>query len=141
MIWVLWDRQADSIIVIKLGNPEGGFYKYEPMVVLLAWWETIKKYKHGEQWHDQQKCFSLFVHDREGSPGRTDAIESNHGRKNGRTHFTCTAVDKRSNSIIGCDILLTYAPRRSTPQPPAGQGSGLGFGIRNWVGMLNRAQA
>ena len=39
----LWDRQAETIIGIKLGNSDADSYKYKPMATLLAWRETIKK--------------------------------------------------------------------------------------------------
>ena len=54
MIRGLWDRQDGSIIDVKLGNYDVYSYKYEAMVVLLAWWETSKKYKHVNHYHDQQ---------------------------------------------------------------------------------------
>ena len=60
MIQGLWDLQADSIIDVKLGNADADSYKYEPILVLLAWWETINKYKHGEHCYDQWKHFSIF---------------------------------------------------------------------------------
>ena len=31
------------------------------MADILAWWEIIKKYKHGKHCHDQRKHFSEFV--------------------------------------------------------------------------------
>ena len=46
MIRGLWDRQADAIIDVKLGNADADSYKYEPITALLAWWETTKKDKH-----------------------------------------------------------------------------------------------
>ena len=78
---------------------------------------------------------------REGSPGRTCAIESNHGREKGRTPFARTGVDKRLDRNCGCDILLMYDPWRLTLQSPAGQGAGLGSRIGNQVGRLNTTHA
>ena len=46
MILVLWDRQVDAIIDVKLGDDDADNYKYKPMIALLARWEKIKKYKH-----------------------------------------------------------------------------------------------
>ena len=37
----------------------------------------------------------------------------------------------------GCKIVLMYDTQSSTPQSPAGQGSGLGPRIRNQIGTLN----
>ena len=80
MIRGLWDWQADVIIVIKLGDADTDFYKYQPMAALLDWWETIKKDKHGKHCHDQGKRLLSFFsfcqrHAREGIPGHTHAIE------------------------------------------------------------------
>ena len=54
MVRVLWDRQVDAIIDVKLGDADTDSYKYEPMIAILARWETIKNYKHGKHCHDQQ---------------------------------------------------------------------------------------
>ena len=40
MIQGLWDRQVEAIIDVKLSEAGAGSYKYEPMVYLLALWET-----------------------------------------------------------------------------------------------------
>ena len=63
IIQCLWDQQADAIINIKLGDANADSYKYEPMVVILAWWEIINKDKHGKHCHDQRKNFpySLLI--------------------------------------------------------------------------------
>ena len=61
MILGLWDQQVKAIIEVKLGEADAGYYKYEPMAALLAWWETIKKYNHGNHCNNQRKHFSLFV--------------------------------------------------------------------------------
>ena len=53
MIRGLWDLQADAIVDIKLGDADTYSYKYWPVVALLAWWETIKKDKHGKHCHYQ----------------------------------------------------------------------------------------
>ena len=61
MVRGLWDRQVDSIIDVKLCDADADSYKYEPMIALLSRWETIKKDKHGKQFHEQRKQFSPFV--------------------------------------------------------------------------------
>ena len=61
IIWGLWDQQANSIIGVKLGNPDADSYRFGPMKALLARRENIKNYKHSKHWHDQQKRFSPFV--------------------------------------------------------------------------------
>ena len=61
MIQVLWGQQAYAIIDVKLGDADAGSYKYDPMEALLPWWETIKKYNHINNCHDQPKHFSMFV--------------------------------------------------------------------------------
>ena len=38
MIQGLWDRQVKYINCIKLDDNDMGFYKYETMAALLAWW-------------------------------------------------------------------------------------------------------
>ena len=38
MIRVLWYRQADNIIDVKLGDADTDSYKYESMAVLLERW-------------------------------------------------------------------------------------------------------
>ena len=53
----LRDRQVEDIIDIKLGEADADSYKYEPMVALLARWETIEKDKDGKHCHDQRKIF------------------------------------------------------------------------------------
>ena len=45
MIRGLWDRWADAIIDVKLGNTNAYSYKYKPMAELLSWWGEIKKDK------------------------------------------------------------------------------------------------
>ena len=70
MILGLWDQQVKAIIEVKLGEADAGYYKYEPMAALLAWWEMIKKDKHGKQCHDQQKHFLPFVLSVDGILGR-----------------------------------------------------------------------
>ena len=70
MIRGLWDRQAEAIIDVKLGDADADSYKYEPTAALLAWWETIKKDKHGKHCHDQRKHFSPFVLSVDGMLGR-----------------------------------------------------------------------
>ena len=47
MIRGLWDRQAESIIEVKIGNADA--YSY------VAWWETIKKDKHGKHCNNKWK--------------------------------------------------------------------------------------
>ena len=66
----LWDPQVNAIIDVKLGDANTDTYKYEPMASLIERWETIKKYKHGKHWHDQQKYFALFVLSLDGMLGR-----------------------------------------------------------------------
>ena len=61
MVRVLWDRQVDTIIDVKIGDADADSYKYEPMAVLLSQWETIKKDKHVNHCHDQRKQFLMFV--------------------------------------------------------------------------------
>ena len=39
MVCVLWDRQVDAIIDVKLGYSNADMHKYEPMTSLLARWE------------------------------------------------------------------------------------------------------
>ena len=46
MIQVLWYRQSDAIIDVKIGDSDADSYKYDPMAVLLAQWETINKDRH-----------------------------------------------------------------------------------------------
>ena len=70
MIQGLWYGQFESIIDIKLGDTDADSYKYEPMVVLLARWETTNKDKHGKHCNDQQKQFSPFVLSVDGMLGR-----------------------------------------------------------------------
>ena len=60
IVQVLWNRQVDAIIDVKLGDADVNLYKYEPMKALLDRWETIKKYKHGKHCHKQWKYFLLF---------------------------------------------------------------------------------
>ena len=45
----LWDRQTNSIMDVKLGDTDVYTYRFEPMLTLLAWWEKIKKNKHGKE--------------------------------------------------------------------------------------------
>ena len=145
MIQGLWYQQDDSIIYIKLVDADVDSYKYDQMTALLYQWETINKDKPGKHCHGQQKQFSVFYffwqHSREGSPGRTREIESNHGRENSQTHFARIWLDKWSDYNYGFKIVIMYDPQSSTSQSPAGQEAGLGPGIGNRVGTLNCAQA
>ena len=61
MIRGLWDRLVEAIIYVKLCNTDADEYKYDPMIELLAQWETIKKDKHGKHYNDQRKHFSPFI--------------------------------------------------------------------------------
>ena len=113
------------------------------MAEFLDWWEKTKMDKHGKHCHDQRNNFlCLFFlpwHAREGGPVRTRYFESTHGSENGWTHFTCAVLVKQSNHNHSRKILLTNDPWSSTPQSPAGQGSGMGPGIGPWFGTLNCA--
>ena len=53
MIRGSWDQQDYAIVDVKLGDADTYSYKYEVMVSLLAWRETINKDKHGKHFHDQ----------------------------------------------------------------------------------------
>ena len=53
MIQGSWYQQDDAIVDVKLGDADTYSYKYEVMVSLMAWWETINKDKHGKHFHDQ----------------------------------------------------------------------------------------
>ena len=61
MIRHLWDLQVEAIIDVKISDADMDSYKYEPMAALLARWEIIKKYNHGNNCHNQRKHFSSFV--------------------------------------------------------------------------------
>ena len=102
MIRGLWDRQAEAIVDIKIGDADTDSYKYET-VALLAWWETKKHSKHC---HNQRKIFPEFSfcqwYTREGSPGHTCSIEPNCVSENGRTHFSRAEMDKRSKHNLIC---------------------------------------
>ena len=73
-IQVLWDRQVDAIIGVKLGYADAYTYKYEPMTSLLARWENIKKDKHGKRCNEQYKHFSPFVLSVDGMIGRESLV-------------------------------------------------------------------
>ena len=49
MIQGLWDWQVEATIDIKIGDADADSYNYGPTAVILAWWETSKKDKHGKQ--------------------------------------------------------------------------------------------
>ena len=74
MVRGLWDFQVDAIIDIKIGDNDADSYTYEPMVALLARWETIKNDKRGKQYHNKQKHFSPFVLPVNGILGREDVL-------------------------------------------------------------------
>ena len=57
MVQVLWDRQFDAIIDIKIGDADADSYKYEPMTR----WGIIKKEKHGKHCHNQRKFFPFVL--------------------------------------------------------------------------------
>ena len=61
MIQGLWDRLLEAIIDVKLRDADADSYKYEPMKVLLDWWEAIKKENHIKHYNNQQKYLSPFV--------------------------------------------------------------------------------
>ena len=70
MIRGLWDRQAEAIIDVTLGDADADSYRFESMAALLAQWNKIKKDKHGKHCHDQQKHFYPFVLSVDGMLGR-----------------------------------------------------------------------
>ena len=145
MIRSLWYQQSEAIIDVKLGGPDADSYKCDPIVELLAWLKQSIMIITVIIAAININNFPFFPfcrrHTREGSPGRTHANELNYGSNNGQTHFSPMGMDKRSNYNQGCEIVLMYDPRRSTPQSPAGQGSGLGPIIEHRFGTLNRALA
>ena len=61
MIRGLWYQRDESIIDVKNGDANADSYKYYQMADLMAWWETIQKYKHGKHYHNLRKNNSLFV--------------------------------------------------------------------------------
>ena len=61
MIQSLSNHQVDSIIDVKLEDADADTYKYDPMTLLLARWEKIKKDKHGKHCNDQRKLFLPFI--------------------------------------------------------------------------------
>ena len=87
MVRGLWYCQVDAITDVKLGYADADTYKYEPMTVLLARWEKIKKDKHGKYCHDKQNkksvCSLSRLTGREGSASRALSIESSHVREKG----------------------------------------------------------
>ena len=74
---------------------------------------------------------------REGILSQALSTESSHGREKGRTPFTSTGVGKRTHCYSRCEVLLTDETRSSDLQSPAGTGTGLGSGIRDWDIRLN----
>ena len=70
MVRGLWVRQVDAISDVRLGDADAYSYKYEPMTVLLARWEKIKKNMHGKHCHNRRIHFSLFVLSVDGMLGR-----------------------------------------------------------------------
>ena len=74
MVQVLWDRQFNTTIEVKLGDADADSYKYEPMTALLARSETIKNDNHGKHYHDQRKHFSSFVLAVDGMLGRGSLV-------------------------------------------------------------------
>ena len=61
MNWVLWGRQADAIIDIKLSDSDAYYYIFEAMTALLAWWEKINKYKNSKNYHEQPNIFLCLL--------------------------------------------------------------------------------
>ena len=61
LIRVLWYRQNNAIIDVKLGNTDADTYRFEPMVTLPTWWEKRKKDKNGKHCHKQRKSISPSV--------------------------------------------------------------------------------
>ena len=61
IIRVLWYRQFDAIIDVKLGDADADTYKYEPIKSLMARLVNINNDKQGKHCNDQRKHFSLFV--------------------------------------------------------------------------------
>ena len=57
-IWGLWERQTEVINVVRFGYDDAETRNPEIMDKLLSWWGKIKKEKHGQHFHDQQKYVS-----------------------------------------------------------------------------------
>ena len=74
MIWVLWDRQAEAIIDVKIGDADTDSYRFEPMVNLLTWWEKINKDNHSKHCHDQRNYFSPFFLSVNGMLGKESLV-------------------------------------------------------------------
>ena len=70
----LWYRQTKAIIDVKISDYDLHIYRFDTMVKFLDKWEKIKKYKHGNHCHYQQKHFSMFIISVDGMLGRESLV-------------------------------------------------------------------
>ena len=57
----LWERQTGTIIDVKIGDAGANTYRFDPIVMLLGWWEKNKNDNNGNHFHDQWKKNYLLV--------------------------------------------------------------------------------
>ena len=69
-IWGLWESQTEAIIDVRFRNADTDSRNPVIMDKLLAGWEKLKKYKHGQDCYNQRRHFSLFVLSVDGMMGK-----------------------------------------------------------------------
>ena len=61
LIRSLWENKTEAIINVILEDQDLYTHKKEPMGMLLAWWEKLNKYKHGNHYHEQRTNFLCLL--------------------------------------------------------------------------------
>ena len=70
----LWEIQTTAIIDVRFGDADAETYKTKEIDKIFPRWEQMKKYKYGQQCHDQQKLFSLSFLLLDGKMGQRDHV-------------------------------------------------------------------
>ena len=115
----LWDRHTNATIKIKIGDAYADTYTFELLVMLLAWWEKMKKDKNGKHCHDQWKQFSQFVLSVYGMLGREALVVLANlirlmAAKMDEPIFHMGDWNNGRIEKFGCKFLLTNDPLIST---------------------------
>ena len=74
LIRSLCEIQTDAIIDIRFGDADMDNYEKEVIDKIFPRWEQMKKYKYGQQCHDQRKLFYLSVLLLDGMMGKRDHV-------------------------------------------------------------------
>ena len=72
-VWELWESRVDAIIDVRLQS-DCDTQNKETMKTIMDWWVKVNNDKHGKNFHNKWKHFSLFVLYVDGMTGQEDLV-------------------------------------------------------------------